>query len=95
MAGGVSAVGAELTWESKGMMVLQGKEMLAETNFAVVPGDYFAEVMIWEVGIVTEHVVSTYLMRQTAVAAAGAADNAAVVAFPSPIGLHRLVAANL
>lgn len=67
------------------MMVLQGKGILAEMNFAVVPENYFAEVMIWEVGSAPEPVASMHLMRQAVAVAAGAVDIfvvAAAIAFP-------------
>lgn len=90
MADDVFAVDAEMTSESKEMMVLQGKQILAEMNFVVEPGNYFAEVMIWEVELVPEHVESKHL-SQNAAAAEDNAAAAAAVAFPLPIGLHRLV----
>lgn len=87
-----------MSLELKGTMVLQGKEIFAGMNFELVPGNYFAEVMIWEAGSVLEHVESMYSMQQAAAAAAvaavvAAAEDIAVVAvaFPLPIGLHRLV----
>lgn len=46
MVDDVSAVVAEKKWESKGMSVLQGKEILAAMNFEVVPGNYFAQGMV-------------------------------------------------
>jgi hypothetical protein len=93
VAGEASAVGVELTRESKGVMVLQVKEALAEKNFVVEPGNCSAMVMIWEVETVQGHVASMHLMQQTA---AGAADIAAgaAIAFPLPAELHRLVAVN-
>ena len=94
MVGDVSAVvGAEKTWESMGMLVLQGKEILAAMNFEVVLVNYFAEVMIQKAGTVAEHVDSKNSMQQ-AVAVVGAADIAAVGAagaVPLPIELHRPV----
>lgn len=90
MADDVSAVDAEMTSESKEMMVLQGKQILAEMNFVVAPGNYFAEVMIWEVGLVPEHVESKHLSQKAAAAEDNAAAAAAAVAFPLPIG-YRLV----
>lgn len=93
MVGDVSAVGAEKTWESMGMLVLQGKEILAAMNFEVVLVNYFAEVMIQEAGTVAEHVDSKNSMQQ-AVAVVGAADIAVVVAagaVPLPIESHRPV----
>lgn len=94
MAGDVFAVGAEMTWASKGRTMLQGKVILAEMSFEVEPENYFEEVMIWDVGIV--HVESLHLMWQTVAVVAGAADIAVVaVAFLLPIELHRLVAVNL
>lgn len=92
MADDVFAVDAEMTSELKEMKVLQGKQILAEMSFVVEPGNYFAEVMIWEVGLVPEHVDSKHLSQKAA--AAAAEDNAAAaaaVAFPLPIGLQGLV----
>jgi hypothetical protein len=90
VANDVSAVGAEMTLEPKERMVLQGNEILAEMNFVVGPVNYFAEVVIWEVVPVPDHVDSKHL-TQKAVAAAAEDNAAAAVAFPLPIGLHRLV----
>lgn len=92
MVDDVSAVGAEMISESKEMTVLQGKETLAEMNFVIGTGNYFAEVMIWEVGSVSDHEESMHLSQQAVAVVAAAEDNAAAaVAFPLPIGLHRLV----
>lgn len=79
MADDVFAVDAEMTSESKEMMVLQVKQILAEMNFMIGPGNF-----------VLDHVESVHLLQQAAVAAVeyNAAD---AVAFPLPIGLHRLV----
>jgi hypothetical protein len=89
VANDVSAVGAEMTLEPKERMVLQGNEILAEMNFVVGPVNYFAEVVIWEVGPVPDHVDSKHLTQK---AVAAAEDNAAAaVAFPLPTGLHMLV----
>ena len=97
MAGDVSAVGAETSWESKGMMMLQVKQVLAEMNFVVEAGNCFVKVMmIWEVETVPGHVASMQLMQQTVAVAAGAVDIAAdaAVAFPLPVGQQWLAAVN-
>ena len=91
MASDVSAGAVAMTWELKGMMVLQGKGMLAENYCVIEPGNYFAKLMIWGVGTETGLEASLHLMQQIVVAA-DAADNAdaAAVAFPLLTALHML-----
>lgn len=78
------------------MMQLQVKEVHAEMNLEVEPGNYFAKVMmIWEVEIEPGHEASMHLMQQSAAAAAANISAVAAVAFPLPTGLHMLAAVNL